>query len=109
VVSYSEEFISRISSISGPWTKEEEDLLTGIVKSLTFDQGKDQTSEVPWSIVSERMGYRRSRHQCRIKWQDGLSKRVKWVNTKEVSRWGVVEQFCLVQEYVFSNSCRCWF
>jgi hypothetical protein len=68
---------------------------------LTADQGKNQPFEVPWTVVSERMGHRRSRQQCRIKWQDGLSKRVKQVHNEDLSRWGTLEMFCLVQECVF--------
>ena len=86
--------------ISGPWTTEEEDLLTNIVQSLTVDQSKDRVFGVPWTIVSERMGYRRSRHQCRIKWQDGLSKRVGRVGAQDIARWGAMEQTCLLQECV---------
>lgn len=86
--------------ISGPWTTEEEDLLTNIVQSLTVDQSKERVFGVPWTIVSERMGYRRSRHQCRIKWQDGLSKRVGRVGAQDIARWGAMEQTCLLQECV---------
>lgn len=54
--------------ISGPWSKEEEDLLTHIVTQMTVAKGKDQDNDVFWGIVSERMGNKRGRQQCRIKW-----------------------------------------
>ena len=53
---------------TGPWSKEEEEELTRIVTEMTVEQGRDIDSEVFWGIVSQRMGARRGRQQCRIKW-----------------------------------------
>ena len=53
---------------AGPWTKEEELRLTQIVTDMTVKQGKDMDNDVFWSIVSQRMGGKRGRQQCRIKW-----------------------------------------
>lgn len=69
--------------LSGPWTKEEEENLTRIVKELTIEQANeianmdelnrkyanlDKDNEIFWAIVEERMGNERGRQQCRIKW-----------------------------------------
>ena len=43
-------------------------MLTKIVTDLTFAQGKDPDNDIFWGIVAERMGNRRGRQQCRIKW-----------------------------------------
>lgn len=53
---------------AGHWKKEEEEELTRIVTEMTVQQGKDIDSDVFWGKVSERMGNRRGRQQCRIKW-----------------------------------------
>ena|ERR1700761_4401954 len=53
---------------AGPWTKEEELRLTQIVTDITVKQGKDMDNDVFWSTVSQRMGGKRGRQQCRIKW-----------------------------------------
>lgn len=52
----------------GPWTKEEEDELTKIVTEMTVEQGKDVDNDIFWGVVSKRMGGKRGRQQCRIKW-----------------------------------------
>jgi len=52
----------------GGWTKEEEDKLTEIVTDMTVKQGKDIDNDVFWGVVSDRMGGKRGRQQCRIKW-----------------------------------------
>jgi hypothetical protein len=52
----------------GQWTKEEEDELTRIVTEMTVKIGRDIDNDVFWGKVSERMGNRRGRQQCRIKW-----------------------------------------
>jgi len=52
----------------GPWSQEEEELLTSIVTDMTIRQGKDLDNDVFWGKVSELMGGRRGRQQCRIKW-----------------------------------------
>lgn len=53
---------------TGPWSKEEEEELTKIVTELTIQQGKDPDNDIFWGAVSQRMGERRNRQQCRIKW-----------------------------------------
>jgi hypothetical protein len=53
----------------GPWTVEEEVDLTKIVTEMTIQQGRDPENDVFWGIVAQRMGNRRNRQQCRIKWQ----------------------------------------
>lgn len=53
---------------SGHWTKEEEEELTRIVSEVTILQGKDIDNDIFWGAVSQRMGGRRGRQQCRIKW-----------------------------------------
>ena len=52
----------------GHWSKEEEDQLTAIVTDMTVNQGKDIDNDVFWGKVSELMGGKRGRQQCRIKW-----------------------------------------
>jgi hypothetical protein len=54
--------------VTGVWTKEEEEELTAIVTEMTIQQGKDFDNDVFWGKVSDRMGNRRGRQQCRIKW-----------------------------------------
>jgi len=57
-----------VSKYLGPWSQEEEELLTSIVTDMTIRQGKDIDNDVFWGKVSELMGGRRGRQQCRIKW-----------------------------------------
>lgn len=52
----------------GVWTKKEEEELTQIVTDMTVKQGKDIDNDVFWGRVSELMGGKRGRQQCRIKW-----------------------------------------
>lgn len=52
----------------GPWTREEEELLTRIVTEMTTEQGKDFDNDVFWTQVAAKMGNKRGRQQCRIKW-----------------------------------------
>lgn len=52
----------------GAWSKAEEAQLTEIVKDMTVNQGKDTENDVFWGVVSEKMGNKRGRQQCRIKW-----------------------------------------
>ena len=59
---------SRSAVLLGPWSKEEEEKLSQIVTEMTVAQGKDQDNEVFWGQVAERMGNKRGRQQCRIKW-----------------------------------------
>ncbi|KAF9509854.1 hypothetical protein BS47DRAFT_1364955 [Hydnum rufescens UP504] len=78
---------------TGPWTKEEEDQLYKIVRSMTIDIGRNPDREIYWSVVCAKMGHKRSRQQCRIKWTDGLSKRMK--ASGDPPRWGAMETYNL--------------
>jgi hypothetical protein len=62
------QFWAFIWFLTGHWTKEEEEELTQIVTEMTIKQGKDLDNDVFWGKVSEKMGGRRGRQQCRIKW-----------------------------------------
>lgn len=65
---YRNHIANREVRVTGPWSKEEEEELTTIVTEMTVSQGKDFDNDVFWGIVSEKMGNRRGRQQCRIKW-----------------------------------------
>lgn len=65
---YRNHIANREVRVTGPWSKEEEEELTKIVTEMTVNQGKDFDNDVFWGIVSEKMGNRRGRQQCRIKW-----------------------------------------
>ena len=52
----------------GFWSAEEEAELTRIVTEMTVSRGKDMDNEVFWGLVSAKMGGKRGRQQCRIKW-----------------------------------------
>lgn len=65
---YRNHIANREARVTGPWNKEEEEELTKIVTEMTVNQGKDFDNDVFWGIVSEKMGNRRGRQQCRIKW-----------------------------------------
>ncbi|KAF7792820.1 hypothetical protein EIP86_003920 [Pleurotus ostreatoroseus] len=71
---------------TGAWTKEEEEELTRIVTELTVQQGKDVDNEIFWGVVSKRMGGRRGKQQCRIKWLDTLSGKFKNDGKKYLDR-----------------------
>ena len=42
---------------------------------MTVNQGKDIDNDVFWGKVSELMGGKRGRQQCRIKWYTSISLR----------------------------------
>jgi len=65
---YRNHIANRDVRVTGVWTKEEEGELTKIVTEMTIQQGKDIDNDVFWGKVSDRMGNRRGRQQCRIKW-----------------------------------------
>ncbi|KAG9317467.1 hypothetical protein JVU11DRAFT_1669 [Chiua virens] len=79
-----------------PMEQEEEEELTKIVTEMTVNQGKDIDNDVFWGIVSEKMGNRRGRQQCRIKWTDSLSKTVK--NEGQKPRWSPQDAYILVHK-----------
>lgn len=70
---YRNHIANRDVRVTGAWTKEEEAELTNIVTEMTIQQGKDIDNDVFWGIVSDRMGNRRGRQQCRIKWSASSS------------------------------------
>ena len=61
-------FLLTVENGAGRWSKDEEDELTRIVTEMTVDQGRHPDIEVFWGVVSDRMGGRRGKQQCRIKW-----------------------------------------
>lgn len=65
---YRNHIANREVRVTGQWSKEEEEELTKIVTEMTVSQGKDFDNDVFWGVVSEKMGNRRGRQQCRIKW-----------------------------------------
>ena len=65
---YRNHLVDRDTRATGAWSKEEEDELTRIVTDMTIKQGRDIDNDVFWSRVSQLMGGRRGRQQCRIKW-----------------------------------------
>ncbi|KAI0787207.1 hypothetical protein BC629DRAFT_1582327 [Irpex lacteus] len=68
---------------SGAWTREEEEELTAIVNELKAQRG-------------ERMGGRRGRQQCRIKWLDSLCPKLK--NDGMKPRWSQLDAYILVHK-----------
>ncbi|KAF8476502.1 Myb-like DNA-binding domain-containing protein [Gautieria morchelliformis] len=80
----------------GYWSKAEEEELTNIVQELTTAQGKNSDSDIFWGIVSKRMGNKRGRQQCRVKWTDSLNKTVK--NGGEKPKWSKQDAFILVHK-----------
>lgn len=54
---------------SSKWSDEEENMLKDIVNSMiqSFDKNRDSTM-INWTVVSEQMNGKRSRIQCRYKW-----------------------------------------
>ncbi|KAG2154946.1 uncharacterized protein EDB93DRAFT_125166 [Suillus bovinus] len=93
---YRNHIANREVRVTGAWTKEEEQELTAIVTEMTIQQGKDFDNDVFWGKVSDRMGNRRGRQQCRIKWTDSLSKTVK--NEGQKPRWSAQDAYILVHK-----------
>lgn len=81
-----------------------------------MEQGKDTDNDIFWGVVSQRMGGKRGRQQCRIKWYgewqrlemcvtdmdvhrtDSLAPQLK--NTGERPRWSPMDAYILVHKYV---------
>ncbi|KAF8626798.1 hypothetical protein AX17_006457 [Amanita inopinata Kibby_2008] len=93
---YRNHIVNRDIRVTGPWTKEEEQQLIRIVTKMTVEQGKDFDNDVFWGRVSEEMGGKRGRQQCRIKWTDALSKIVK--NEGQRPRWGHQDAYILIHK-----------
>ncbi|KAG2013292.1 nucleolar protein [Coprinopsis cinerea AmutBmut pab1-1] len=94
---YRNHIVGRDVRKNGPWSKEEEDELTRIVTDMTVKQGRDPDTDVFWGRVSELMGGRRGRQQCRIKWTDSLSKLLK-TGEGEKPRWSQQDAYILVHK-----------
>jgi len=93
---YRNHIANREVRVAGHWTKEEEEELTQIVTEMTVQKGRDLDDDVFWGKVSDRMGNRRGRQQCRIKWTDSLSKIVK--NEGQKPRWSQQDAYILVHK-----------
>ncbi|KAG6880353.1 hypothetical protein C0992_007764 [Termitomyces sp. T32_za158] len=93
---YRNHIVNRNVRVTGIWSKEEEEQLTRIVTDMTVNQGRDIDGDVFWGRVSELMGGRRGRQQCRIKWTDALCKNVKTGGRK--ARWSPQDAYILVHK-----------
>ncbi|KAJ7094607.1 hypothetical protein B0H15DRAFT_775989 [Mycena belliarum] len=69
---------------TGTWSAAEEEELTRIV--VDMQKGKDLDHDVFWGRVSELMGGKRSRQQCRMKWTDSLSSKHR-SHGQQMLRW----------------------
>ncbi|KAJ3754907.1 hypothetical protein EV360DRAFT_50714 [Lentinula raphanica] len=81
---------------NGAWTKEEEEELTRIMEEMTVKRGGTTDDDVFWGAVSDLMGNRRNRQQCRVKWLDDLNQRAKAKGEKP--RWGNQDSYILVHK-----------
>ncbi|KAF9646964.1 hypothetical protein BDM02DRAFT_3117798 [Thelephora ganbajun] len=81
---------------TGTWSKEEEAQLTAIVREMVAKQGKDVDSDIFWGVVSQKMGGKRGRQQCRNKWTDSLSNTLK--NEGEKPRWTAQDAYILIHK-----------
>ena len=83
---------------TGPWTKEEEKALKEAIiqirEMLGNENGEDDNDSF-WTAVAAKLGGRRSRAQCRIKWTDNLKNRVVDMDGK-VRRFGRMDSYILI-------------
>ncbi|KAI0082535.1 hypothetical protein K474DRAFT_1585529 [Panus rudis PR-1116 ss-1] len=94
---YRNHIVGREIRNKGPWTKEEEEELTKIVTEMTIQQGiTDIDNDIFWGVVSQKMGGKRGRQQCRIKWTDSLSTQFK--NKGQKPRWSAKDAYILVHK-----------
>ncbi|KAJ7490397.1 hypothetical protein B0H11DRAFT_1719252 [Mycena galericulata] len=91
---YRNHIVDRDKRITGAWSPAEEDQLTRIVTEM--QKGKDLDNDVFWGKVTELMGGKRSRQQCRIKWTDSLSKKYK--TDGHNPRWSARDAFIFIQK-----------
>ncbi|KAF9425016.1 RNA polymerase I enhancer binding protein [Podila epigama] len=65
--------------VSGPWQPHEDEKLLGIMQELALAQGKASIldSSPMWTLISERMGGTRTRHQCRHRYSQTLQPRLE--------------------------------
>lgn len=99
------EFINK-----GAWSKEEEDNLRTIVNDMRKELGnivndhgskaiEDEPaggSEMFWSRVAKKLGTR-SRHQCRIKWNDHMKNKILAPDGRPI-RWSKRDYFLLIMK-----------
>ncbi|KAL1766102.1 cyclin-D-binding Myb-like transcription factor 1 isoform X1 [Sigmodon hispidus] len=74
---------------TGKWTEEEEQILSDVVRELTYTEvGEKVTQGVSWSVVAQRVGTR-SAKQCRAKWLNYLNWKqtggIEWTRKDEVT------------------------
>ncbi|KAF9288326.1 RNA polymerase I enhancer binding protein [Mortierella alpina] len=64
---------------SGTWAPEEDEKLLSIMQELAVQQGKSTILESThmWTLISEKMGGTRSRHQCRHRFSQTLQPRLE--------------------------------
>ncbi|KAG9320273.1 hypothetical protein KVV02_003930 [Mortierella alpina] len=64
---------------SGTWAPEEDERLLSIMQELALQQGKSTILESThmWTLISEKMGGTRSRHQCRHRFSQTLQPRLE--------------------------------
>ncbi|KAF9562924.1 RNA polymerase I enhancer binding protein [Mortierella alpina] len=64
---------------SGTWGPEEDEKLLSIMQELALQQGKSTILESThmWTLISEKMGGTRSRHQCRHRFSQTLQPRLE--------------------------------
>ncbi|KAF9957009.1 RNA polymerase I enhancer binding protein [Mortierella alpina] len=64
---------------SGTWSPDEDEKLLSIMQELALQQGKSNILESThmWTLISEKMGGTRSRHQCRHRFSQTLQPRLE--------------------------------
>ncbi|KAG0255979.1 RNA polymerase I enhancer binding protein [Actinomortierella ambigua] len=65
--------------VAGPWSQQEDEKLLTIMQELAVMQGKSSIleSQPMWTLISERMGGTRTRHQCRHRYSQTLQPRLE--------------------------------
>ncbi|KAF9971699.1 RNA polymerase I enhancer binding protein [Actinomortierella ambigua] len=65
--------------VAGPWSQQEDQKLLTIMQELAVMQGKGTIleSQPMWTLISERMGGTRTRHQCRHRYSQTLQPRLE--------------------------------
>jgi hypothetical protein len=101
----------------GHWSKEEEEELIRVVSEIKqAAENGDGDGDLFWGAVSKKMGGKRGRQQCRIKWQAGLfiiinisiaDRRVRFDSLEKkvksggkIPRWTLHDSYVLVHKYV---------
>ncbi|CAG8564700.1 12035_t:CDS:10, partial [Ambispora gerdemannii] len=92
------DFIESESTMTkGKWSDTEIKKLCDILDEL-IKNGEATDSTVPWNQVSEKMGFTRSQHQCREKWQRDLLIRYKREDFNESPKWTKEDSWTLVKK-----------